>query len=82
MPRVTLNLLALLAAFSVAPATASQGFGRGPDGSHESDCPYVRAELAARSPPASEPTTITLTEPVPPESSLFSYTDGAGFLTP
>jgi|1186.fasta_scaffold844967_2 hypothetical protein len=80
MPRLTLNLLALLASFSVAPATASQGAESG--GEDDSACPYERAELATSAVSSSGPTTITLTEPVPPESSLFSSTGGAGFLTP
>lgn len=82
MPRFTLNLLALLVAFSIAPASVGHGLSDPAAGQHESDCPYERAELAALAVPNDEPTIITLTDPIPPESSLFSFTTNPGFLTP
>jgi len=81
MPRLTLNLLAL-AAVLIAPASAGRGLSEPAAGQYESDCPYERAELAALAVQNSEPTIITLTEPIPPESSLFSFTTSPSFLTP
>ena len=82
MPRLTLNLVALLAAFSIAPAIAGHGLSEPAAGQHESDCPYERAELAALAVSNDEPTIITLTDPIPPESSLFSFATSPDFLTP
>lgn len=72
MPRHTLKLLALLAAITVAPATAG----------NRSSCPQERARLAALAPivpvaqsvaPAARPkvpTRITLVDRVPADSVL------------
>jgi len=91
MRTYSLRLLVLLAVFSVAPATAGSRTALvAPAGLH-SKCPYERARAEAawaatlRTTPApapSAPTTITLTDRVPADSSLFGATGGSGFLTP
>jgi hypothetical protein len=84
------KLLALLTAFSVAPAMAVPRTPLiAPAGLH-SKCPYERAraaaawaaELRAIAPAPKAPTTITLTDRVPSDSSLFGGDGGASFLRP
>ena len=88
--RNSLKLLALLAAFSVSPAMAVPRTPLiAPAGLH-SKCPYERAraaaawaaELRAVAPAPKAPTTITLLDRVPADSSLFSAGGSAGFLRP
>jgi hypothetical protein len=80
MPRHTLKLLVLLLEFSVAPASAGHHAAMVSASQHESDCPYERARLAALAEQDGGPTTITLTDRVPAESSLSG--PGSGFLAP
>jgi hypothetical protein len=67
----------------IAPLSAHQGAIAG---KHHSGCPYerARAEAAARAaqaalpPPPKVPTTITLTDRVPSESSLLGWGGDSG----
>ena len=89
MPKHTLKLLVLLTVFSVAPAAAGGRTALVPPTGLHSKCPHeraraqaawaaaVRAEAAQRG-----PTTITLTDRVPADSSLFSVGGGTSFLRP
>ena len=91
MPRHTLKLLVLLSAFSVAPATAGHRALAAEAKHHHSACPYERAreEAAARAAAAfvqpvaapKGPTTITLTDRAPADSSLLGLGRG-GFVSP
>ena len=85
MPKHTLKLLALLTALSVAPASAGEWNYRSAAYHHDSGCPYEQARIAepaaAWSAEQQGVTTITLTDRVPPDSSLFSG-PGSRFLTP
>lgn len=80
------NLLVLLALATVAPVSAHQR----PAATHKSPaCPYerARAEAAAAAavhaaPVKKAPTTITLTDRVPRESSLWAMSQGSGVLNP
>jgi hypothetical protein len=98
MARHRLKLLVLLMAFSVAPATAGnrlwlQGASHQstlipPAGLH-AKCPYERARAEAEWAAAiraagvqKAPITITLTDRVPADGSLFSMGGESGFLRP
>jgi len=80
MPRHTLKLFVLLLGFSVAPASAGHHAAVASPSPHESECPYERARLAALAEQNGGPTTITLTDRVPPDSSLFGIGHESGFL--
>ena len=91
MSRHRLKLLVLLMAFCVAPASAGQRVAAAsaghriatpPAGHHDSDCPYERARQAAWAAQNEGPTTITLTDRVPPDGSLLGMGHGSGFLSP
>jgi hypothetical protein len=83
------NLLVLLALTIVPPASAHQ---HSTAARHSSGCPVERARAAAAAAQAEKanaqvaerkaPTTITLTERVPPESSLWAMGQGSGLLNP
>jgi hypothetical protein len=85
-----LKLLILLTAFSVAPASAGRRLAEiapTPAVITWSDdsvaCPYERARLAALEADGGGPTTITLTDRVPPDSSLLGgMGHGSGVLAP
>ncbi len=89
MPKHTLKLLALLAAFAVAPATAGHRAGPGTD--HHSDeaaCTHERARLAAAAAWSAQvqeapkaPTRVTLGEGLPSDRPLRSVAPGR-FFTP
>jgi hypothetical protein len=84
MPKHTLKLLVLLTALSVAPASAGEWNFRPAAYHDEGGCPYARArmaEAAAWTAQQEVVTTITLTDRVPPDSSLF-IGPGWRFLTP
>ena len=80
-----LKCLAVLAIFSVAPATASQ-----PTTLHRSSCPYERAREAAAAaaaaraaPQVKVATTVTLTDRLPAVDRWFSGLGrGSGVLNP
>jgi hypothetical protein len=87
--RNSLKLLALLMAFSVAPAMAVPRTPLIAPAGLNSKCPYERARAAAawaaalRTAPAPKaPTTITLLDRVPADSSLFGAGGGSSFLRP
>lgn len=92
MPQHTLKLLALLAAFAVAPATAGQRAA--PHAAIHSDksaCPHERARLAAAAATAAwkaqvlaqqaakEPTRVTVVGGAPSERALRNVAPGAYF---
>jgi hypothetical protein len=85
MPKHTLKLLVLLTALSVAPASAGEWNFRPAAYHDEGGCPYERARIAAAAAAWTAEqkgeTTITLTDRVPPDSSLF-IGPGSRFLTP
>jgi hypothetical protein len=84
MPKHTLKLLVLLTALSVTPASAGEWNFRPAAYHDEGGCPYERArmaEAASWTAPQEAVTTITLTDRVPPDSSLF-IGPGSRFLTP
>jgi hypothetical protein len=73
MAKHRLELLVLLTAFAVAPATAGNRIGPvGGDHSGESACPYERARLAAAAPAQtfSGPTRVTLMERLPRNGTI------------
>jgi len=80
------NLLVLLALATVAPVSAHQH----PTATrHSAECPYERARAEAAAAATAQaarvkkgPTTITLTERVPRESSLWAMSQGSGVLNP
>ena len=84
MPKHTLKLLVLLTALAVTPASAGEWNYRSA-AYHDSGCPHERARMAeAAAKWTAEQkgvTTITLTDPVPADSSLF-IGPGSRFLTP
>jgi hypothetical protein len=88
MPKHTLKLLVLLMVFSVAPASGHRAvIVPTPAVVSWSDdpvaCPYERARLAAAAAAASdkaEPTTITLTDRIPPDAPLLGR--GSGLFLP
>jgi hypothetical protein len=84
MPKHTLKLLVLSTALSVTPASAGEWNYRSA-AYRDTGCPYERARMAeaAATWTAKQKavTTITLTEPVPADSSLF-IGPGSRFLTP
>jgi hypothetical protein len=90
MPKHTLKLLVLLMAFSVAPASAGHSaptLDATPAVATWSDdsiaCPHERARLAAAAAAASDntgPTSITLTDRVPPDAPLLGH--GSALFTP
>lgn len=89
MPKHTLKLLVLFTTFSVAPATAGHVTALVPPAGLHSKCPYERARAEAAWAAAKAaaavprgPTTITLTDRVPADSSLFSVGGDSGFLRP
>jgi len=89
MPKHTLQMLVLLTAFGVAPATAGHRNPSAVANRHESACPYERARAEAAAAASAQaalvkkgPTIITLTERVPPESSLWAISRGSGVLNP
>jgi hypothetical protein len=75
MPKHTLQLLVLLAVFSVAPAAAGPRAQPAVATYDNVACPYERARLAALSAETAQPTRITLTEAAPslgPKSALLN----------
>jgi hypothetical protein len=73
MAKHKLELLVLLTAFAVAPATAGNRIGPAAgDHSGESACPYERARLAAAAAlqTRSGPTRVTLTERLPRHGTI------------
>jgi hypothetical protein len=89
MPKHMLKLLVLLTVFSVAPATAGHQISIAPPAGLHSKCPHERARAEAAWAAAIRaaavqrgPTTITLTDRVPADSSLFSVGGESGFLRP
>lgn len=85
MLKHTLKLLVLLTALSVTPASAGEWNYRPAAYHDDGGCPDERARIAAAAATWSAQqqgvTTITLTDRVPPDSSLF-IGPGSRFLTP
>lgn len=83
MPKHTLKLLVLLSALSVAPASAGQWNSSAAAFGDDTGCPYERARLAAAWEAEHQgETTITLTDRVPADSSLFDFSRGTSLPTP
>ena len=82
MPKHTFKLLILLTVLSVTPASAGEWNNPAAAYQDASGCPYARARLeAAWVAQQKGETTVTLTDRVPPDSSLF-VGPGSRFLTP
>jgi hypothetical protein len=85
MPKHTLKLLVLSTALAVTPASAGEWNYRAAAYHDESGCPYEQARMAAAAAAwtaeQKRVTTITLTDRVPADSSLF-IGPGSRFLTP
>ena len=85
MPKHTLKLLVLSTVLTVAPASAGEWNYRPAAYHDDGSCPYERARIAAAAAGWSAEqkgvTTITLTDRVPADSSLFTG-PGSRFLTP